>query len=306
MKLFRKYKTYDEILPAFLYEKGIELKDRTYLNYVSKTKLFTSWLKNRSMSELPLRKITNNHISEFFIYLAKERDLDRPTCEKYFLVLRTLWRYAKKRGEVDILPFDLVTFPAKKEDNSAEVIIPEHLRLILPEMKEKDKQLYLAAMMEYYCFIRPGTELRLMKVKDIDLVNGTIQVSTGHAKNGHKRIVTMPVQLIEICKEYGIDKADKELFIFGKHKRIEDRPLSVNMLAYRFNKIRNRLNLTKRYKFYSFKHTGATALHNSNIVSLRQLMDQLGHSRLSATEHYIKRHAGFVNTAIREYFPSPI
>lgn len=306
MNPFRKYKTYDEILPGFLTDKGIELKARTYLNYVSKTKLFTAWIRDKGLTETPLRKITGEQISQFFIYLAKERDLDRPTCEKYFLVLRSVFRYALKRGEVDAVPFDLVTFPKKKADKSAEVIAPDHLRLILDEMKQKDRQLYLAAMIQYYCFIRPGTELRLLKVKDIDLANGTIQVSTGHAKNGHKRIVTMPVQLIEICKEYEIDKTDKELYVFGKHRKPENRPLSVNMLAYRFNLIRDRLGLPKGYKFYSWKHTGATALHNSNVVSLRGLMDQLGHSRLSATEHYIKRCAGFVNNAIRESFPSPV
>lgn len=42
MNPFRKYRTYDEILPGFLTDKGIELKARTYLNYVSKTKLFPS------------------------------------------------------------------------------------------------------------------------------------------------------------------------------------------------------------------------------------------------------------------------
>lgn len=116
----------------------------------------------------------------------------------------------------------------------------------------------------------------------------------------------MPVQLIELCREYGIDGADKELYVFGKHKRIEDRPLSVNMFAWRFNKFRDELHLTKRYKLYSFKHTGATALHNSNMVSLRGLMDQLGHSRLEATQHYVKKHAGFINHSIRDSFPSPI
>jgi integrase len=64
--------------------------------------------------------------------------------------------------------------------------------------------------------------------------------------------------------------------------------------------------MPKGYKLYSWKHTGATTLHNSNTVSLHELMQQLGHSKLSSTEHYIKKQAGIVNTRIRDHFPSPI
>jgi hypothetical protein len=35
-------------------------------------------------------------------------------------------------------------------------------------------------------------------------------------------------------------------------------------------------------------------------------MDQLRHTRLEATQHYVKQHAGIVDTRIRNEFPSPI
>jgi len=177
--------------------------------------------------------------------------------------------------------------------------------VLLNVIKKKDPQLYLATMVEYYCFLRPGTELRLLKVKDIDFKGGTIQVTQDHAKNGHKRIVTIPSQLLLIMQELGIDRADKSLYVFGRTKRPDREPCSVNMLRYRFNKHRDKLGLPKGYKLYSFKHVGATMLHNSNTVSLRDIMTQLGHSRLASTEHYIKKHAGFIDKRIRDQFPNP-
>jgi len=209
---------------------------------------------------------------------------------------------------IDSVPFDsgLITFPKKKIDMSSEVITQDHMKVLLGAIKKKDPQLYLATMTEYYCFLRPGTELRLLKVKDIDFKSGTIQVTQDNAKNGHKRIVTVPSQLLLIMQELGIDRADKSLYVFGRTKSPDMRPCSVNMLRYRFNKHRDKLGLPKGYKLYSMKHTGVTALHNSNTVSLRGLMDQIGHMRLSSTEHYIKKHAGTVNEKIRDCFPSPI
>jgi integrase len=115
----------------------------------------------------------------------------------------------------------------------------------------------------------------------------------------------MPLQLIDLCSEYGIGNADKSLLIFGKRKRFNTIPTSVNMLRYRFNVIRDSLNMSKGYKFYSFKHTGASRLHLSGI-SMRELMDQLRHTKLEATQHYVKKHVGVINTRIKENFPSPI
>lgn len=156
MRLFKPYKTFDEILPQFLLEREIELKHRSFINYLGKTTIFSNWLKSKDLSLFALRRISNEIMSDFFIYLAKDKRLDRPTVEKYFLVLRSVFQYARKRGEVEKLPFDLITYPAKKEDKSAEVISPVHLKMLLPTIRERDPQLYLAVMIEYYCFIRPG------------------------------------------------------------------------------------------------------------------------------------------------------
>jgi hypothetical protein len=83
MEIFKTHKTFNEILPAFLAEKEIELKQKTYMSYAGKTKVFTQWLKNNSLSNVALRKLTNQNISEFFLFLVKEKSLDRPTCQKY-------------------------------------------------------------------------------------------------------------------------------------------------------------------------------------------------------------------------------
>jgi integrase len=305
VEFFRKYKTIEELIPGFLLEKEMVVQGKSFLPYLNHTTQFVRWLKDNHILNQPMRKITSENITEFFYFIGRERNLDRPTCEKYFTDLRQLFKYALIRGEIDKLPFDNITFPRKKKDQGAEVIQIEDLQVLLPEIKRVDPQLYLACMIQYYCFIRPGKELRLLKIGDIDLHDGLITIRQENAKNKLRQVVTMPKQLIDLCIEYGIDKADKSLLIFGKRKRFGTKPVSVNMLRYRFNVIRDRLNMTKGYKFYSFKHTGASRLHQSGI-SMRELMDQLRHTKLDATQHYVKKHIGIINTRVRDNFPSPI
>jgi integrase len=304
VSIFRKYKTAEELLPGFLLEKETGIQGKAFSAYNHQNQVFIQWLKERKLNGVPLRNITSENISDFFFYLARDKSLDRTTCEKYFLHVRLFFKYAQKRKELEILPFDLVVFPRKKKDQGAEVIQLEDLHILLPEIKRVDPQLYLACLIQYYCFIRPGKELRLLKIGDIDLHDGIITIRQENAKNKQRQSVTMPQQLIDICIEYGIDKADRSLFIFGNKKKFGKIACSINMLRWRFNKIRDRLNLSKGYKFYSFKHTGASRLHQSGI-SMREIMDQLRHTKLDATQHYLKKHCGIRNDRIRNNFPSP-
>lgn len=304
MNLFKKNKTVNEILPDFLMEKEMTVQHRSYVPYVGQTRVFITWLKNNNLESTPINKISQDNITNFFYYLGREKKLDKPTCEKYFLVLRQLFQFAQKRGELNYIPFDNVVLPRKKKDQGAGIIYQDDLKILLTEIKEKDPQLYLGCMIQYYCFIRPGRELRLLKIGDIDCKQGIITVRQENAKNKLKQVVTMPIQLIEICKEYNIDKELKDLFVFGKRRRFNKKPVSVNMLSYRFKQFRDKFNMSKMYKFYSFKHTGASNLHISGI-SMRELMDQLRHTKLEATQHYLKKHCGIVNDRIRDHFPNP-
>ena len=306
MNLFKTYKTFDQILPDFLEEKKIVLKNKTFVGYVGRMRIFSCWLKEHSLSNTPINKLSNVDIAQFFSYLANHKKLDRPTCQKYFVTIRSLYQYAEKRNEVKYMPFNLVVFPFKKADMSPEYIPKETLKKLILDIKETHPQLYLACMILYYCFIRPGVELRLLKIGDFNFEVGVIHVRQENAKTKKARTVTMPIDLIKICKEFGIDKVDKDLYVFGKKNKFNTSPININSLRVAFNQYRDKYKLSKGIKFYSLKHTGATNLANSKEVSIVAIQNQLGHDRLTSTEHYIKKRAGAVSLQIRDNFPNPI
>jgi len=304
MKFFKENKTFEEILLEFLELRRISLSEATYRGYVGYCGLFNSWLKIHNYEKLSLRKLNPDIIAKFFLYLAVDRDLDKATCEKYYQDLKIIFKYAQKRNLIETLPFDLVTFPAKKVDRGSKVILEDDLILLLSTIRDTQFQLYVACMFQYYCFLRPGGELRLLRIGDVDLNMGVIRVPMLRDKVRQQEVVTMPVQLIELCKEYEIEGKDKHWFVFGKHHVPGPIPWSINMLSYQFRIIRRQLGLPEEYKFYSMKHTGATRLHESG-ASMRTCMDQLRHRRLASTQHYIQRHGGVVNNTIRLNFPEP-
>lgn len=220
MSIFGIHKTYNEVLQEFLADRKIALSDGSYYNYVSKFNIITKWLDKFKLTDVTLKKITDKVISDFFVYLALDKKLDKPTCEKYFLTFRMFFKFAKNRKYIQHLPLNQVTFPNKKEDKGAKVILKDDLVRLLKRIKRSNRQLYLACMFQYYCFIRPGHELRLLKVGDVDLNAGVIRIPMLNAKNRRKEVITMPNQLIDLCYEYELDKADKSMYVFGRNKTI--------------------------------------------------------------------------------------
>ena len=298
-------KTFNEVLPEFLAVVKIQVSDKVYKTYSSQLNRFYCHLSEQNAAKIRIKDISNALVGSFILELATKHHLDRPTCQKYFISLRRLWQFAVKHGYTDNMPFDTVELPKKGKDMACSVISPEDAEILLSEIEKKDPQLYLACLTQYYCFTRPGKELRCLQVKDVDLNHGLIRVPQERAKNGHARQLTMPDDLIDLFRKQRIDTYDGDLFVFGNKKEPSKKPVSVNMLRYRFNKYRDRHNMPESYKFYSFKKTGISVLHKSKLVSTRELMDQTGHLKLSSLEHYIMRLDSGINMTIKKSFPAP-
>jgi len=307
MSFLKRYKRFDEVLAAFLPEKEIQVCRKAYLSYTRTSDIFIAWLKSKDLFDKSMRKITAQDIADFSVYAAGLK-YDKPTCEKFIMNLKVIFKYALKRDEIDKLPFDrdLIVFPKKGKDCSA-ALIPSHVvPQLLADIKEHDPQLFLACMLEFYCGIRPGREVRLIKVRNFDLKEGVLTIEAEMSKNGKAGHITMSEELVEICREYGIAEADPDLYVFGKNKHMDTIPLSENMLRYRFNKYRDKYGLSHDVKLYSFKHIGASYLIHSKIIDILELKEHLRHANLGATQHYVKKVLGDRNNAIKTQFPNPL
>lgn len=85
-----------------------------------------------------------------------------------------------------------------------------------------------------------------------------------------------------ITTVYQLQNFNKEFFIFGRKGIPGYEELGKNTLRNRFNKFRDKLKLSKEYKFYSFKHTEPGLLLDSG-VTFKDLMDHLRHHDIEST-----------------------
>jgi integrase len=297
--------TVDKYASDFLLFQKPSLKPKTYATYQSKLRIFCQWIDFNGFSDYDITAIDNKIILKFFAFLISERGLDKVTIRDYRIKMSRLFTYLMKEKILLQNPVFDIPIPRKKCDNAPKPILPDDLELISLEMSKNDPQLHLASMFQYFCAIRPGTELRLLKIKDIDFWTGKITISILNSKIERQDIIEIPKQLYKLITDvFHLQNYNKEFYVFSHGGIPGAKPLGVNSMRVRFNKFRDKLGLSKDYKFYSLKHTGASMLLESGATIL-DVMGHLRHSDIDSTYHYIRKRSGSGSDKIRNHFPSP-
>lgn len=289
-------------LSEYLADQRYRIAPKTYESYQSKTRLFCQWLEAREYDrDLPL--IDRKIIIQFFNFLIEHRKLSKRTIEKYQQNLTTLFDYLLKRKLIPENPVQDIPRIGLIVDYAPKPIKMVDVAKLKGAILKKDPQLWLACLFQFYCFIRPGTELRLLKVFNIDFDAALITVQNTLSKNRRTETVQIPNSFMKILLEvYQLNTYSSDLYVFGREGCPGTEPMGKNTMRVKFNKFRDSLNMSKEYKFYSWKHTGASAAVDAGIPE-RHLMDQLRHKSFETTNYYFRRHKGYKSPDIQEKFP---
>ncbi|MDR1170626.1 MAG: tyrosine-type recombinase/integrase [Prevotellaceae bacterium] len=269
--------------------------------YKSRYRVFGNWLHSKSLSMHDISAITNTDVKAFFDFLKDDRKMCKHTYESYRYLLYTLFQFIIKKGGITDNPMYDIPENWRTGDNAAELIEESDLKKLITEIDKCDPQVGLACRFEYYCGMRPGYEIRLLKIEHIDFSRNRskVTVTSENAKTGRLRKVVIPdVFLDYLINVWRLDKYDSNFYVLGRNGKPGTLPFGKNTLRDRFNKIKERLGLPKSYKFYSLKCTGAVNLAR-NGVSIIEIRNHLGHTKLETTEIYLKRHDNEESKKIR-------
>jgi len=297
-------KTFNFFASEFLEDiKASVDPDGTLPTYRSKLRTFNAWLQKKDLHEVDITAINNDIILDFFDYMINDLKRSAITIRKYYQILTNVFEPLVKDKKIFENPVYGIPKCTRVNDNTPKPIYFDDINIFKKAIKE-DTQLWLVVQFEYYCFLRPGKEIRLLKIEDIDFVRGTVNVSRFRAKTNLQRIVTIPRQFLnELRAKYELMTYPKEFYVIGNERKPGLKPYSKNVIANRFRDVRKRLGMPKEYKLYSWKHTG-NVVAADNGIPMRHLQDQNGHASISTTETYMKNKAGKASRQIRDHFPT--
>lgn len=279
----------DALAKRFLKIIEPTLRKGTMKDYKGKLGLFVEYIRDKQ-NNVPVPSINRAMVFPFFEYLASDRKLCRHTLEKYMQIVRIFFNWCEDIGvrEYETNPVKRIPKMGRVVDCSPGVFTQSDRERLRNAIKPKEPWLWLACEMLYYCAIRPGTEMRLMKVGDIDLEKKTICVRAELAKNKTTEVVVFPNELRDHMLSLNLDQYDKGLYLFGKYGNPAIVPMGKNTMRNRFNQYREHLRISKDKKFYSWKHSGAlSAIENG--ASIYEVKDQLRHKSIMTTEEYLKK-----------------
>jgi integrase len=290
-------------ISKFLEDIKPGIRDTSFTTYKSKFRIFVLWLEREKIAQNDISTFDNQLIGLFFKYIIDDRKLSRVSIKKYAELLTNAFDYFKDKKLILYNPVYDIPACNRINDQASRPIQRADIEAFKKEI-QKDPELWLMVQFEFYCCMRPGKEIRLLQIKEIDFIAGTIYVSRDHAKNGHDRVVTIPKQfLLQLTGFYQLQQYDREYYIFGRGGHPGLVPIGKNKLGYKFRKIRKSLNMPLLYHLYSWKHTGIIEADDANIPH-KDISKHASHTDMSTTDIYFRNKKVQVSTAIRDNYPN--
>ncbi len=277
----------DAFEQAIKIKKG-SLRDNSYKDYKSCKKLLLEFFEKKEpeVLSLPITKLTNQHLMNYFEYLQVEEICQPVTINNRKTYIITLLNDLVDYEYIKENPLTNRKLLREDEIKTHAIFTDEHFNKIKEYLERHNTQLLQFIFVMMYTFARRN-ELRQLQVKHINLERSIGHVPANLSKNRCPRNFEIMQPLHEVLTGMSIEKADPEYFLFGKEGKPGPKKYGRNYFSIKFKEMRDKLNLPKSYTLYSSKHYGVTK-HFISGYDIRWLQDQAGFQDMETIEKYLR------------------
>ncbi|MCF2875451.1 MULTISPECIES: tyrosine-type recombinase/integrase [unclassified Tenacibaculum] len=290
------YTTIEAIKIAFEHKKNSWKESSKDVNTVYYNS-FVKWLKEKKIDKKPINYLTKKHISFYLGDLSKR--LSNVSRNNHKRVLSGLF---SELVEKDIIKQNFILKINDLKSNAKKNKPFNHKQLddILKYIKENDPYLYDFIKVMWYSFLRPIEIIRL-KVKNVDLINNTIEVESKTEDRTYIRLVK-PLQ--KYFKELEMQNYTSDMLIYTRDNKIgywetKKEKSREDWFGRKFKKVKNHFNLGDEYGIYSFRHTSALSVYYnfrnegfSEFESVLKLQEIMRHKDQQVTRKYLREIGG--------------
>lgn len=271
-----------------------------YRNFVDR---FEIYLKRKKIESMKITEFTKRHAVRYLDDILLTRKVNALTRNNYMRVMRALFYVLIERGYIDNNPFANIK-RLKESQKRRRTFDDKEKRIIIQCIKHDNKQLLLAVCLCYYCGMRPS-EMRRLKIRDIDLKIGLILMDGSQTKNKDLGTITIPKVLLPLLNTYQFHTFPKGWYVFGPRTlKPGDQQCGRDTISRKHRKIVRDLHQCKFLSdvegktFYSWKDTAAKDLIELGL-NVMDLKAHFRHKELTTTQRYMQTYGG-VNNNIRD------
>ena len=160
---------------------GVVIDTKKYLNIFGGNIAVANWKKSHSI--------------KFLDYLRTDKKLGAASINKYRVLLHALFSLLVEREIVDNNPWKGIKSEKVVESNANIAFELGQVKTIIDVLRTRDPKLLSFVQILFYTFMRPN-ELRLTKVKSVDIIERKIFVPAEISKNRKSAFIDIPEQLI--------------------------------------------------------------------------------------------------------------
>lgn len=292
-----------DVTDLFIFEEGVTryeahiekmlangyFRKETYDGYKSNIKILREYIKKNPVYYM--YQFDRTFCVDFLDYVFIERNNGAQTRNNYLNFLRVLSGFFVEKGFLKSKPTDGINPISKRLYTKERDCIPlEAVARLADYCKENDPHFLFACYLLYYCFIRP-VEMTRLKVRDINIKEGTLTIPGNASKNRQTQTVTLPKKVLLYGIEIGIFTGAMDDYLFSDGLKPGKRMIDTKIFRDHWAKAHKVLKLKKEWKFYSLKDTGITEMCD-NHVAPREVKDQARHSSLAITNIYLEKSKG--------------
>lgn len=288
-----------EAIDYVLKIKEQTLRKKSMYAYKYITALFLDWLTANNMNYLQVKAFTNQKAQQYMDWMLMKKKYSGRTFNDHLIVLRTFFNCFMDRDWCTKNPFRSVKRKSQVVGRN-QAYTESEKSLLDKTLYDRDRRMYFFTQIMFHCFIR-RTELTMLKVKHIDLLNRTITIPGEGAKNKHQESVVIPKGLEPVLREMELHNYASEDFVFGRKMLTGPKQFSnPNHISTRHNDIVKELGIDLQKGLYSHKHSGVCAYYYATGKDLYALLRQLRHRDLSTTQIYLKSLGLVDNVTFRD------
>ena len=271
--------------------------ETTIKSYGDRVKAYLAWVKLEGIADLSqVDKQVMTQYREYLFYRTNPV-LCLKSQSMWLVCVRGFFRYLEKAGLILYNPTSHIELP-KLPQQLARAVLGEAQMKKLLNAPDVDTALGLRdrAMLEvlYSSGIR-NSELRALRVYDVNLEDGTLRIE--HGKGDKARVVPLGSVAAHYVREY-LDHSRPKLFIKGRRSlpRPQTDILFVSCFgkkmdptapSYIVQKYLAGAGIKEQIGVHALRHTCATHLlkHGADVRCIQEL---LGHTSLDTTQKYLK------------------
>lgn len=237
-----------------------------------------------AFGDYPIGKIRPSDVREWVAAL-KKHGLAPGTVRAIYFSLSLILKQAVVDGLVARTPCVGIKLPQDEVQREMHFLDAEQVEMLADELPDRYRALIFTAA---YAGLRWG-EFAALKVKNLDLVKGTItvteavaevngQLKEGPTKTGATRSVALPMFLRQMLADH-LAKYPSKRYVFTSAQGSQ---LRKNFYRRHFVPAVARANLPKGLRFHDLRHTCAGLLI-ANGAHPKEIQERLGHSTIRVT-----------------------